>query len=217
MARSTEGAPLDPSSGEGRRLLADELSKAEYGTQDSLLRRAVDALREWVTNLFDGASGGTLNVWEYVLVGLAALAAAAALALVLWSVLRLEPARRHRRAASGGVFDEPGVRADDYRRRAQAARSAGNHRGAVLDGYRALVAESVERFVLDDLPGATAREIAAALAPVFPPEAERLAGAAAAFDAVRYGDESASAADADAVLQLEARLRVATPSAEVTA
>lgn len=217
MPHTADGTPLDPSSGEGRRLLADELSKAEYGNEDSVLRRAVDALREWVTDLFDGASGGSLNIWEYVLVGLVALAAAGALALVVWSVLRLEPARRSRRPDPGGVFDEAGISAHEYRRRAQAARSAGDTVGAVLDGYRALVAESVGRYILDDLPGATAREIAGTLGAFFPLEADRLGGAATVFDAVRYGDEQASTAEADEVLELDERLRVATPRAEVTA
>lgn len=201
--------PLDPSSGEARRWLADELSRPEYSGEESLLRRAVQVVVDWFLGFFDGASGGPISFWWYAVVGVGVLVL---IGLVGWTLFRLEPARRARRTTSGGVFDEPGLTAADYRRRAQAARAAGDHSAAVVDGYRALVAGAVERFILDDLPGATARELATDLVGVFPAEAAPLSGAATVFDAVRYGDESADAADADAVLALEGRLRAATPT-----
>lgn len=209
MLPTADAPPLDPSSGEGRRLLADELSKPEYSGEGSLLRRAVQTVIDWFTDIFDQASGGPISYWWYAVVGFAVLAL---VGLVGWALLRLEPARRARRAERGGVFDEPGVSAADYRRRAQDARSAGDHASAVVDGYRALVAGAVERFILDDLPGATAREIAVTLAGVFPVETDRLGSAATVFDAVRYGDVGADPEDADAVLSLEERLRAATPT-----
>jgi len=208
MVLPAEAPPLDPSSGEGRRLLADELSKSEYSTEESLLRRAVRVVLDWFTGIFDEASGGPLSVWWYAVVGVGVIVL---IGLVGWTLLRLEPARRPSRASPGGVFDEAGISAADYRRRAQQARSAGDHAGAVVDGYRALVAEAVERFVLDDLPGATAREIASDLAGFFPTETARLGHAATVFGAVRYGDRGADAEEADAVLALDDRLRAATP------
>ena len=209
MRPTADGPPLDPSSGEGRRLLADELSRPEYSGEESLLRRAVQVVVDWFRGIFDDASGGPISFWWYAVVGLAALLL---VALVGWTLLRLEPARRGRRTTPGGVFDEPGVSAADYRCRARAAQAGGDHRSAVLDGYRALVAGAVERFVLDDLPGATAREIAAELAEVFPAERTSLGAAAAVFDAVRYGDEDAASHDAETVLALEERLRASTPA-----
>lgn len=209
MVPTVDGPPLDPSSGEGRRLLADELSRPEYSGEESLLRRAVQVVVDWFLGIFDDASGGPISFWWYAVLAVAALAT---VALIGWTLLRLEPARRARRATPGGVFDEPGLSAADYRRRAQAARQSGDRRTAVLDGYRAVVAGAVERFVLDDRPGATAREIAAELGRVFPAEAPALGSAAAVFDAVRYGGEGASPADADTVLALEERLRAAAPA-----
>jgi hypothetical protein len=208
---TADAPPLDPSSGEGRRLLADELSKPEYTLEESLLRRAVRVVVDWFTGIFDEAAGGPLSSWWYAVVAVGVIIL---VGLVGWALLRLEPARRARGEASGGVFDEAGVSAADYRRRALAARSAGDHAAAVVDGYRALVAEAVEGFVLDDLPGATAREIATTLAGVFPVEARRLGDAAAVFDAVRYGDQGADAERADAVLELDRRLRSLTPTAQ---
>ena len=208
MVRAADAPPLDPSSGEGRRLLADELSRPEDSSDESLLRRAVRLVVDWFLGIFDEASGGPISFWWYAVVAAAMLAL---IGLVGWAVVRLEPARRAAREGPGGVFDEAGVSADDYRRRARAARAVGNHAGAVVDGYRALVAAASERFVLEDSPGATAREIARSLASAFPSEAGRLDGAAGVFDAVRYGDQGADAQDADAVLALEERLGTATP------
>lgn len=204
--------PLDPSSSEGRRLLADELAKDEYGSEESLLRRAVRALLDWFLGLFDGAAGETISAWWVVAIigGLLLLLAAAT-----WAAIRLQPGRRARRAEEGGVFEEAGIGAAEYRRRAELARARGDLRATVLDAYRAIAAGAVERFVLDDLPGATAREIALALVEPFPAEAESLRQAAGAFDAVRYGGQSVSSATADGLLDLDERLARAEPRLEV--
>ncbi|GEM_PF-814557 len=205
---SLDSPPLDPSSSEGRRLLADELAKSEYGTEESLLRRAVRAFVEWFTGLFDGAAGDTMSRW-WVLAVLGGVLLV--LCLAVWSAFRLQSGRRARQAAQGAVFDEVGVSAAEYRRRAQAARARGDLGAAVLDAYRAMAAGAVDRFILEDLPGATAREIAQTLSRAFPAEAEHLGRAAAAFDAVRYGGLAASAEAADDVLALEARLADEVP------
>lgn len=206
--------PLDPSSGEGRRLLADELAKAEYGAEESLLRRALRAFLDWFLGLFDGAAGDTISLWWVVAVvgGLLLV-----LALALWAAIRLQPGRRVRRAPQGGVFEEVGISAAEYRRRAQEARTRGDVDVAVLEAYRAIAAGAVERFVLDDLPGATAREIAVALAGSYPDEATSLREAAESFDGVRYGGQAVSPATADGVLDLEERLTHAVPRLEVPA
>ena len=76
----------------------------------------------------------------------------------------------------------------------------------MLEAYRALARAAVERTILDDLPGRTAHEVAVALGPVFPGTRARLAGAADAFDAVRYGRRPAPHAAATEVLDLDADL-----------
>ena len=208
MPFSLDSPPLDPSSGEGRRLLADELSRPEYSPQDNPLRRAVQSVIDRFLDLLDAASGGPLSAWWYAVVAAVVLTALAAAA---WAVLRLEPARRARRSGSGGVFEEQGITAAEYRRRALAAREAGDMSTAVLDGFRAIAAAAVEAFVLDDRPGATAREISRSLANDFPSERDALDAAAGAFDAVRYGGRTASGADADALLELDRRLEGRAP------
>lgn len=198
-----ESPPLDPSSGEARRWLADELAKAEYSVEESPVRRLVRAVIDWFLGLFQGEAGETVSRW-WVLAGLLALALIAA--VVIWAILRVQPGRRVRRAGEGGVFEETGVSAEEYRRRAREARSSGDFSAAVLDGFRAVAASAVERFILDDRPGATAREIAVALAAEFPDERDGLSEAARVFGAVRYGDATADGATADAVLALDGRL-----------
>lgn len=205
--------PLDPSSSEGRRLLADELAKAEYGSEESLLRRALRAFLDWFLGLFEGAAGDTLSTWWVVaIVGGLLLV----LALALWAALRLQRGGRIKPATEGGVFEERGITAAEYRRRARAARARGEHGAAVLDAFRAIAAGAVERFILDDLPGATAREIAQSLGEPFSDEAESLREAAGSFDAVRYGGQAVGASTADSVLGLEERLARAVPRLEVT-
>lgn len=203
MHRPFEAPPLDPSSGEARRWLADELAKAEYALDESPLRRLVRTVVEWFTGLFQGEAGDAISAW-WVVVGLLALALVAG--LVIWAVIRVQPGRRARPAGEGGVFEETGVSAAEYRRRARTAESGGDFSGAVLDGFRALAASAVERFVLEDRPGATATEIAVALGAEFPDEHNTLRDAASAFGAVRYGDVAADAPTARAVLDLDGRL-----------
>lgn len=209
-----ETPPLGPSSSEGRRLLADELAKAEYGSEESLLRRALRAFLDWFLGLFDGAAGDTISAWWVLAIigGLLLL-----LALALWAAVRLQPGRRTRRPAEGGVFEEVGISAAEYRRRAEQARARGDLGAAVLDGYRAIAAGMVERFILEDLPGATAREIAQSLVEPFPAADEPLLQAAGAFDAVRYGGHSVSSQTADRVLELQERLSLAVPRLQVPA
>lgn len=214
MLPHADSPPLDPSSGEARRWLADELAKGEYSTQENPLRRAIRAAIEWFQGLFDGAAGETISAWWALAI---VLALAVVIGLAAWAVARLQPGRRAADVSAGGVFDESGVSAVEYRRRAQAAHVAGDFSAAVLDAYRAIVAGAVERFVLDDRPGATARELALALGESFPDDAAALRDAAQAFGAVRYGDQHADVATAEVLLALEQRLAIASPRLPVPA
>ncbi|NHI20418.1 DUF4129 domain-containing protein [Phycicoccus endophyticus] len=196
-------APLDPSADQARRWLTEELAGAEYHAQPSLLER----LREWVDHLLDAAPGtGLPAVAVPVAVGLVL----AALALVLWRVLRRDVGSAGAGRAAR-VLDVPDLPASALRARAREALARGHWDGAVLDGLRAIARGAVERVVLDDAPGRTAHEVAAALAERFPAESAALAAAADRFDAVRYGHRRASEEAAHAVLALDERLETARP------
>ena len=197
-----DAPPLDPSRGEGRRLLADELSKPRYAVKPSLW----DRFREWLLGLFDSTGPG-LPPWVFVIVLLVVLAV---IGLVMALLLRPE-ARARRTGTDGGVLDERGVDAAAYRVRAQSAVREGDWDTVVLDSYRAIVASAVERTILDELPGRTAHEASLDLSRAFPAESEAVRSGADRFDAVRYGHDRASEDDARTVLALDDRLGRARP------
>lgn len=193
--------PLRPSPDEARQLLRRELISPEYQ------RDPLERLLAWIQRFFDDAAdaAGSLGF----LVGLAVVLVVLGLVLGLgWLLSRARPSVRAP-ARPGGVLPEERVSAAEYRRRAELARTQGRHAAAVVEGFRAVAARQVERGRLDDLPGATAHEVAGRLAADFAEHGDRVHAVAVLFDAVRYGGHPASAADADAVLALEDALAVA--------
>lgn len=199
-----DAPPLDPSRSEGRRLLEDELAKPRYAVEPSLW----DRFREWLLGLLD-TTGPGLPSWVFALVLLAAAAVVVAVVLAL-----VRPDSRVRmRSSSGAVLDDPGVPAATYRSRANTAVREGNWDAAVLDGYRAIVASAVERTLLDELPGRTAHEASLELSRVFPAESGAVRAAADRFDAIRYGHDRGTEAQAREVLALDTRLMGTRPAA----
>jgi hypothetical protein len=190
--------PLDPSVEQARAWLARELSDSAYADDRSILQRVLDWISEQLNRLPEpgGLPSWVLPVVLAVLLGV--------LVAVLLSTVRRDPSAPGRRR-TGEVIDEPHLRADDYRARAAAALDAGDPSGAAADWFRALVAASQERTLLDDAPGRTAHEISLALATVFPTDAGALADAADLFDRVVYGRATVDVAAARGVARLDAR------------
>lgn len=188
--------PLRPSPDEARDLLRRELLKPEY-QQDNPIERLLD----WISRLFEdsvGAASGLSSLSTFALI-------VVFLALVLALVLLLSRARRAPRRSVEGEAVLPDVRvsAAEHRRLAEAALAAGRFGEAVVEGFRALTARQVERGRLDDLPGATAHEVADRLASDYVPHGPRVQRVARLFDAVRYGDRPATAEEATTVLGLD--------------
>lgn len=196
-------APLDPTSAEARELLEEELRKAVYRDDRGLLERLWDWLRDHLTGTTGSGGLPAWTVWLAVLIGLAVLA------LVLFRSIRAE--RRMTRPRHEGVLAGPVRSAPEHRAAAAAALAAGDADTAVLEGYRALTRSAVDRTLLEDLPGLTAHEVAVALGPVFPGYAGRLASAADAFDAVRYGRRPATVSRATDLVDLDLALLGARP------
>ena len=195
-----DGAPLDPTSPQAQEWLAQELAKSKYHAQPSLIERFL----AWLMDLLGQVGGGPgLPRWVLLVVLLAVLALVVLVARV---IMRRDRGGRSGRSGSGATFDEVGVSAEEYRRRAAAALARGEASVALVEAYRAVVAGAVERVILDDAPGRTAREAAAELGPAFPEQARALVDAAAAFDAVRYGHGRASLDAAHQMLALDTTL-----------
>ena len=203
MRASTPGwvldPPLDPSAEEARRLLGRELLHPDYHDQD-----LAERLLAWLIRLLErglGAAAGAppLSTLAAMIVAVALLGALA------WLVSR---ARRsaHLAAAPGPVLDTLSLSAAELRARAERALADGRPAEALIEAFRALTVRQVERGRIDDSPGATAHEVAAALGAAHPTLRERLDDSALHFDLVRYGDRPADRDQVLAVFALDAAL-----------
>jgi hypothetical protein len=192
------GPPLDPSPERARSLLRRELLRPEYHDTDPV-QQFLDWLQRQVNRGVDAASNApALPSVAAILVFLGLLV------LVGWLVTR---ARRSAPAqADRAVLTEERLTAAELRGRAEAALAGGRPAEALVEGFRALTTRQIERGRLDDLPGATAHEVAASLAATFPHQRTRVDESANLFDLVLYGDRPATADQATLVLALDDEL-----------
>lgn len=188
--------PLDPSGDEARGQVRRELVRPEYHDAN-LLERISDWLDRLVNNSVDAASGSPPLA--------TAVAVAVALLIATGIILLVSRARRTARADKSGapaLADEV-VTADELRARAEAALAAGDPTAALIDGFRAIAVRQIERGRIDDVPQATAHELAGALASTFTEQATALRRGADLFDQVRYGDRPATPGQAHELLRLD--------------
>ncbi|MDP3892033.1 DUF4129 domain-containing protein [Nocardioides sp.] len=195
------GPPLDPSPDEARGELRRELIRPEYHEQD-LIERLLRTLGRGLDAALDAASEAP------PLSTAAALVVFALLALgLVWLVSR---ARRSTRAVRGreALLPDESVTAAELRSRAEEAFAQGRHSDALVDAFRALALRQVETGRIDDLPGATAHEVAIALATAHPHARMQVQRGADLFDEVLYGGRPASRDQAAEVLGLDGELAV---------
>ncbi|MDT9594302.1 DUF4129 domain-containing protein [Nocardioides zeae] len=188
--------PLEPTPGEARELLREELDHPAY-TESDLLER----IRSWLADLFEAGAEPASQASQLQTV-LSMVALVLGVVAILWLLTRL---RRDGSPAAGRrtLFGEEVVPAVELRRRAEQALAEGRHEAAVVDGYRALALRQIEGDQIDDLPGSTAREVAVQLAEAYGDRARDLHGVAQLFDAVLYGHRGASREQAEQVLRLD--------------
>lgn len=209
MTLPLDGPPLDPASETARQWLREELAKPIYHTEPSLWDRFLDWLQDLLQRTGPDAAAPR---W---LLGLLVAVALAAIIAVLVRTLRRDVATVTE--PTGAVLGEEGLDAQAYRRRARLAASLGDHDAQLLDSYRAIAAAAVERVLLPELPGRTAHEVALELTMLFPSAAQALREAAADFDAVRYGQQHRTQADAERVAALDSELEHTRPVAPLMA
>ncbi|KAA1425954.1 DUF4129 domain-containing protein [Nocardioides antri] len=191
--------PLDPSGDDGRSLLRRELAKPEYHDADLLER-----IQHWIERRFaDGVGAAeripSLGWFAAILIG---VLLAVGIGLLV---------SRARRTARVGVDRAPAltgevVSAAELRARAEAALAEGHHDDALVDGFRALAVRQVERGRIEDLPQATAHELAGSLGREFPAQRHLIDRSADLFDSVLYGDHPATREQAADVLALDDEL-----------
>lgn len=196
------GPPLDPSGDQARSLLRDELAKPDYLRSDLL-----DRITRWLERLISHTTGAVSGV--PLLTTLAAIVVVVALLVAV--LLVASRARRSARSAAAdrAVLTDRTTTAAELRVRAEAHLAAGQYDEALVDGYRALARRQIERVTIEDIPQATAHEIARAIAAsdrTAPGLGDEVAVAADLFDAVLYGDHPATRDQAAGVLTLDDRL-----------
>ena len=179
---------------EARRRARAELSHAVYHRyDDSWLIRAVKSLGHALDHAFNAAAkhapgGGPGAIGFLILL-------VAVIAFARW---RLGPMARGAHV-SADVLADTTMTAAEHRRRADRAAAGGEWKTAVVERMRALARGLEERAILDPRPGRTADELAAEAGHVLPAARDALVVAATTFDAVAYGDRTASKDDYDAV------------------
>jgi len=190
--------PLTPGADEAQDLVRRELVRPEYH-EDNLFLRLVS----WLSRVLeDGVTSAReappLTTFAAMLVGLLLVGA------VAWLVSRT---RRSPHAPGGrALLVGAAVTADELRARAEAAFGEERYADALVDAYRAAALRQIERGRADDVPGATAHEVAVALGEVFPEQATDLQRCAGLFDLVLYGGRPATREQARDVLGLDGRL-----------
>ncbi len=191
--------PLDPSPEEAESLLRRELLKPEYHDQN-VLQRILSWIDRRISDGLDAASGAPPLSTFAAMVVLVLLVGA-----LVWLMTRARATARTERDQRAVLTDER-ISAAELRARAEQAFAEERFADAVVDAYRALAVRQVERGRLDDTPGATAHEVATALAAEYPHQRPRVDTSAALFDAVLYGDRPASRDQAAGVLSLDDEL-----------
>lgn len=188
--------PLDPSGDEARRLLRRELADPKY-YDANILERLTDRLERLVDDLINGVSGSSpLSALLAIIVTLALVAA------ITLIVSRARRTARAERRPAAALTDEV-VTAAELRARAEAALAAGDASAALVDAFRALAVRQVERERIDDVPQATAHELARALAVEFPAHVGAVHHGADLFDQTLYGDRRATREQALELLALD--------------
>jgi hypothetical protein len=188
--------PLDPSADQARSWLQRELLHPEYHQENAVERLLTWLDRQVNRGLAAAEQAPSLSTFAAMVVFLLLLGA------LLWLVSRARGNRRAR-VQAGPVLGETAASAAELRARAEEALAGGRPEDALVDGFRALAVRQVERGRLEDSPGATAHEVAVALATEFPDHGGRVGDNARLFDLVLYGDRPATPEQATDVLALD--------------
>ena len=208
MVLTSLGAtPLDPDAPEARRWLRDELAKAEYrNAEPNAFDLAMQAIRDWIVSLFEGAGGLPAPILTLLLVLFVVVL------VVVGALVFGVPRLRRRRRTLAPLFDDHDRRdLATLRRAALAAAAAGDWPRAIEERFRAIVRGIVERDLVRVYPGTTARGFTDAAAQPFPGHASALHFAAAEFDGVRYLGRAGSQDAYERLTALERDLGASAP------
>ncbi len=198
---------LDPSTDQARQWLSEELARSEYQDTRSLFQRLMNWLGERLADLqsTQGVGGASLPPIVITLVVVLLVAAG----VVLLTRIRVESksvAERRKPLLGDSVLT-----ADQLRREAEKALAEGRFDDAVLAWTRAIARDAESRTLLPDARSMTAHEVGTALAVAFPSQVADISRTMDLFDAVAYGDRTASRDDALTARSTDAALHAAKP------
>lgn len=206
-AAAVTAVPVRPDRAQARSWAAEELADREYReSEPGLVARALNWLAERLSEI-EAPSGAGARVWLIVFAVLLLIAVGVALRYAGSPLYRSSSGR-----AGDRVFTTQVRTAADHREAADRAARSGAWATAVLERFRCIARELEERAVLGPQPGRTADETAREAGTWLPELAGELAGAAALFDDVRYGDQAASESSDRELHELDRRVRVARPA-----
>ncbi len=192
--------PVELDRDEARELAARELAHPRYDSDPPLLQQAfewvVARLRELLSAAGDALSGTGGIVLLVLIAG-----------VVTAILVRYGMVARRRSSDTASIFDAGRRSAREYRAAADAAAEAGRWSEAVVERFRAIVADLDERAVIELRPGMTADEATGAASRALPGLADDLSPAAALFDAVYYGGREATPDDDGLLRAVEAAVR----------
>ncbi len=198
--------PVAPDAAEARRWATDELARAIYTQRTGLVQRLLDWLFERIDELTRLGSGGA--GWLVPSAAVLLTAVAVTVAMVVGP-----PGRRRRASApTTGVLEGDTRSAAQLRAAADSAAARGEVSAAILDRFRALVRALVERTILEDRPGLTAREAVVEAGRRLPGLAGELLAAGTLFDRVAYGHKSGDSADDAWLKALDRQVHAARPT-----
>lgn len=191
---------------QARRMLEEELSGPQYQRQfTGPVREAIDAFFQWLQN--GALSFGVVDIPAGPLVVLILVAVG-----VLTALMVIRPRLQLSRAQSDDIDIEPGITAEQLRRRAEDNAAGGHFDHAARDRFAALVRSAEERGLLTSLTGRTATEISAQLARLFSDHADQLRLAAELFNQSRYGGTPLSQQHYQQLRSLDVQLLQTEPS-----
>lgn len=191
--------PVEIGRDEARDAARRELSDPIYqAAEPSWLRRAVDWIGARIEELFTATA-------DLAPGGVAGLVVLLVLLLGIAVIVRLRAGKLARSSrAKRPVLGAPSLSAAEHRDAAESALAAGEIDRAIIERFRAIVAELEQRGVLDQQSGRTADEAAVQAGRSLPGCAEGLREASRIFDDVYYGDRRASRAGYQVLAEVDA-------------
>lgn len=197
--------PVDPDRPEARRLLEEELSKAEYQqAKPTWWDQLLGSFGDWLNSLQIGNAQGPPAFG--LLVALIVIVALLIIAFLVFGLPRIN----RRSKVTGSLFGEDDARtAAQMRSAAETAAARSDWATAIAEMFRSIARGLAERTILSTSPGTTAQDFAARAARAFPQRFDELTAAATAFDDVRYLGRDGTAAQYETVDRLERQLRSA--------